>query len=160
MKKYLSILGAVLLSACLLAGGMFLGTQISSPAKSRTLEAAEEPQIATDYTVSPVGSIAIPGYEKLTFQAGERTQYVSLSNPAENDCYFVISILLPDGTELYRSGIIAPGTVIDCLRLNFAPVAGIYENAILRYSCWEDGADGELSEINGANTVFTLEVIP
>ena len=68
--------------------------------------------------------------------------------------------MLPDGTELYKSGMIAPGTTVDCLRLNTAPIAGTYENTILRYSCWDVDDDEVPSEVNGANTHFTLEVIP
>ncbi len=160
MKKYLPMLGAGALSVCLLLGGMFLGVQIGQQPSSVPQEAVEEVQATTDYAVGAVGSISIPGYDKITFKAGERTQYVALENPAENECYFIISIVLPDGTELYKSGMIAPGAIIDRLRLNAAPVAGIYENTILRYSCWNVDADGELSEINGANTLFTLEVTP
>ncbi len=160
MKKYLPTLGAVALSVCLLLGGIFLGTQIGGQPVSVPQEAAGSPYIGTEYAVGAVGSIAIPGYDKITFQARTRTQYVPLENPAENDCYFVISIILPDGTEIYKSGMIAPGTTVDCLRLSTAPIAGIYENTTLRYSCWDIDEDGELSEVNGANTHFTLEVIP
>lgn len=151
------MLGAGALSVCLLLGGMFLGVQISKKPGSVAQEVTDH---ATEYGISALGSIAIPGYDKITFRAGARTQYVALENPAENDCYFIISILLPDGTELYKSGLIAPGTTIDCLRLTTAPVAGTYENTILRYSCWNVDADGKLSEINGANTLCTLEVEP
>lgn len=160
MKKYLPMLGAGALSVCLLLGGMFLGTQMGSRPGGVPQEATESPGIDAGYSVGCVGSIAIPGYNKLTFQAGTLTQYVALENPSENECYFVISIVLPDGTEIYKSGMVAPGAVIDCLRLRAVPVAGVYENTILKYSCWNVGDDGELSEVNGANTLFTLEVIP
>ena len=73
---------------------------------------------------------------------------------------FIPEEAVPDGTEIYKSGMVAPGAVIDCLRLRAVPVAGVYENTILKYSCWNVGDDGELSEVNGANTLFTLEVIP
>lgn len=152
------MLGAGALSACLLLGGIFLGVQISQQPGSVPQEAAESPEPNTEYAVGAVGSIAIPGYEKIIFQAEKRTQYVTLKNPAENDCYFIISIVLPDGTELYKSGMVAPGAVIDCLRLSTVPVAGIYENTVLRYSCWNVDADGVLVEVNGADTICTLEV--
>ena len=154
------MLGAVALSICLLLGGMFMGTQVSQHPSSVPRETTESPTTGTGYSVGAVGSIAVPGYDKITFQAGTHTQYVTLENPAENDCYFIISIILPDGTELYRSGMVAPGAVIDCLRLRATPVAGIYENTVLKYSCWNVDENGEPSEINGANTLFTLEVIP
>lgn len=155
MKKRV-IATAVALSVALVLAGAYTGYQIADKANSAPLS-AEEPQ---QYGVGAVGSIAIPGYDKFTFKAGESTQYVSLENPAQNNCSFIISIALPDGTELYKSGLIAPGTVIDLLRLKNTPAAGVYENATLSYSCWSVDADGEITEINGANTFFTLEVIP
>ena len=155
MKKRV-IATAVVLSVALVLAGAYTGYQVAGRANNSPLS-AEEPQ---QYGVGAVGSIAIPGYDKLTFMAGESTQYVSLENPAQNDCSFIISIALPDGTELYKSGLIAPGTVIDLLRLKNTPAAGVYENATLSYSCWSVDADGEITEINGANTFFTLEVIP
>lgn len=85
---------------------------------------------------------------------------MSLENPAQNDCSFIISIALPDGIELYKSGLIAPGTAIDLLHLKSTPAVGVYENTTLSYSCWSVDADEEMTEINGANTFFTLEVIP
>lgn len=155
LKKYLALLGATALSVVILLGGVYLGYRIDSKPESVAQEAADA---STEYAVGATGSTAIPGYDTITFQAQQRTQYVPLENPAENDCYFVISILLQDGTELYRSGMIAPGTVVDCLRLKSAPVAGTYENSILRYSCWVM-EDGEPHEVNGADTIFTLEVV-
>ena len=44
--------------------------------------------------------IAIPGYEALTLQAGARKQSLRLPNPAENHCYFQISLYLADDTLL------------------------------------------------------------
>ena len=160
MKKYLPMLGAGALSVFLLLGGMFLGTRINPRPGGVPQEASEAHSAGMEYAVGGVGSIAIPGYDKLTCQAGALTQYVPLENPSENECYFVISIVLPDGTEIYKSGMVAPGAIINCLRLRAVPVAGVYENTILKYSCWNVGDDGELSEVNGANTLFTLEVIP
>lgn len=160
MKKYFPLLGAGMLSASLLLGGIFLGIQINQQSNSVPQDADKEAHSTADYTIGAIGTIAIPGYDKLIFKAGERTQYIILKNPTENKCYFIISIVLPDGTELYKSGMIAPGAVIDRLRLNAAPVAGIYENTTLKYSCWDIDADGELYEISGANTLFTLEVTP
>ena len=160
LKKYLPMLGAGALSVCLLLGGVFLGTRMGQPPGNVPQEAAEAHSTGTEYAVGGVGSIAIPGYDKLTFKAGALTQYVTFENPSENTCYFVISIVLPDGTEIYKSGMVAPGAVIDCLRLRAAPTVGVYENTLLKYSCWNVDDEGELSEVNGANTLFTLEVIP
>ena len=121
------MLGAGALSVFLLLGGMFLGTRINPRPGGVPQEASEAHSAGMEYAVGGVGSIAIPGYDKLTFQAGALTQHVALENPSENECYFVISIVLPDGTEIYKSGMVAPGAILNCLRLRAVPVAGVYK---------------------------------
>lgn len=160
MKKYLPMLGAGALSVCLLLGGMFLGVQIRNQPSASVQEASEVVQTAPQYAVGAVGSTAIPGYETIIFEAGQRTQKVALVNPPENSCYFVISIILPDGTEIYKSGFIPPGKEVGSIKLLTVPAVGIYENAVLRYSCWSEKDDGSMLETNGVDTIFTLEVIP
>lgn len=77
-------------------------------------------------------------------------------NPKGNQCYFVISLFLPSGEEIYRSGMIAPGTAADTVALSYIPPAGIYESAVLRYSCYSL----ESYEImNGADVDIILEII-
>ena len=163
MRKYAPVLGAVALSVCLLLGGMAVGMQITQRGAQPLQEPPQEARTENstqEYAVSAVGSIAIPGYDTMTFQTGERVQHVHLENPAQNTCHFIVSIILPDETTLYKSGLIAPGTTVEKLRLLTAPEAGTYENTVLRYSCWNVSPAGELSEVSGADTFFTLEVIP
>lgn len=101
-------------------------------------------------------TIAIPGYAQLVMKAGEISQTVALHNPAENPCYFVITIALPDGTGIYRSGMIEPGRKISDIKLSQPLEAGTYKEAILRYSCY---SVKDKTPMNGADTKFTLEVV-
>jgi len=100
-------------------------------------------------------SIAIPGYEILELQADSTTQALSLQNPAQNVCYFQISLYLEDGTMLWQSELIAPGDVSEPIVLTKPLEPGTYRNAILKYSCFK--MDG-VTPLNGAETKLTLWV--
>ena len=101
-------------------------------------------------------SIAIPGYEGLNLQADTKKQTLALSNPAQNACYFRIELYLEDGTLLWQSELIEPGTSSKPIRLLEKLEAGTYPNALLRYSCFK--MDKELTPLNGAETKLTLWV--
>lgn len=101
-------------------------------------------------------SIAIPGYEMLELKAGSKEQTLCMPNPPQNCCYFQISLYLEDGTLLWKSELIEPGTTSNPIVLSRALEKGMYPNAILRYSCYR--MDEELSPLNGAETKLTLWV--
>jgi len=121
------------------------------PAKVSPEEMAEPNQAANSS-----GNIIIPGFAQLTFKAGDKEQNVQLYNPKDNNCYFIISILLADNTELFQSELLAPGSSLTKIKLSRTPEPGIYD-AVLRYSCFDMET---LKGLNGANTNFILEVIP
>lgn len=102
------------------------------------------------------GNIIIPGFVQLTFKGGAKEQNVHLYNPKDNNCYFIISILLADNTELFQSELLAPGSTLTKIKLSKTPEPGTYD-AVLRYSCFDMET---LKGLNGANTQFTLEVVP
>lgn len=89
-------------------------------------------------------------------KAGDIIQEISLHNPAENPCYFVITIALPDGTGIYRSGMIEPGQKTSEIKLAQPLEAGTYKEAILQYSCY---SVKDKTPMNGADMKFTLEVV-
>ena len=99
-------------------------------------------------------NIAIPGYEKLDFAAGKTAQAVSLKNPAENACTFVLSLTLDDGTALWTGEALSPGEAFTRITLTKALDAGSYA-ATLHYDCYtiEDN-----KPLNGAEIQLTLEV--
>ena len=101
-------------------------------------------------------SIAIPGYEMLELKAGSKEQTLCMPNPPQNCCYFQISLYLEDGTLLWKSELIEPGTTSNPIVLSRALEKGMYPNAVLRYSCYR--MDENLSPLNGAQTKVTLWV--
>lgn len=100
--------------------------------------------------------IAIPGYKSITLVAGQARQSVNLYNPEVNDCYFVMSLLLPDGTEIWKSKMIAPGKGLYEITLDQTVAAGTYENSTLKYECYK--TDDNLTPLNGGEVRLTLEV--
>ena len=110
---------------------------------------AEEEKSATSK------SIKIPCFDTLIFRAGRTAQAVKLSNPVENQCFFQIRIILPDGRTIYNSDLLAPSEEITSIQINTSLLPGLYEGAILQYTCYS--LDG-LNIINGTDVKFTLEV--
>ena len=102
------------------------------------------------------GSISIPGYESITMTAGEKQQTVGLPNPAKNNCYFQISLILEDGTVLWQSDLVKPGEISDPILLNEPLEAGSYPNTTMKYDCYT--MDGSMTPLNGAATKLTLRV--
>ena len=100
-------------------------------------------------------TISIPGYEGLTLKADTLQQTVSLNNPEQNACLFIIGLYLEDGTMLWQSDYIEPGSVSSPIVLIEALQKGTY-HAVLRYSCFK--MDGEKTPLNGAETKLTLRV--
>ncbi len=98
-------------------------------------------------------SISIPGKESMKIQAEEKSVSVDLYNPEDNKCYFEISILLEDGTELYKSKLVKPGQNIYKINLNKELAKGTY-NATIHYSTYT--MDGNYTPLNGANVPVKL----
>lgn len=140
---------------------VFVVMAISSYFKNGSL--LDKPAVETataiheDKNIDSSGSIAIPGYEKLVMKAGQLTQNIELFNPEENECYMVIEILSPNGTRLYKTGMLEPGKGIDKFEISRELEIGTYEGAILKYSNYDLM---NMQELNGAETNFILEVIP
>ena len=110
----------------------------------------------TDSVEKNPDSIAVPGYEMLELKAGSKEQSLCMPNPPQNCCYFQIALYLEDGTLLWQSELIEPGTTSKPMVLTKALDKGMYPNAILRYSCYR--MDEDLSPLNGAETKLTLWV--
>ena len=99
-------------------------------------------------------NIAIPGYEKLDFATGKTAQVVSLKNPPENACTFVLSLTMEDGETLWTGKALSPGEAFTRIMLERALNAGEYP-ATLHYDCYtiEDN-----QPLNGAEIQLTIEV--
>lgn len=123
--------------------------QQSSGEENNTTAESTEVEKLTD-------SIAIPGFSQLTLTAGKCEQAVALSNPAENFCYFKISLILEDGTVIWVSDLVGPGEQSEPITLLQALEAGTYENVTVHYSCFQ--MDDDLTELNSGEIKITLNV--
>lgn len=164
MKDFFILLfGSIILTAILIFVSIFVGSALSSgKSEPAAVEVEETSEVAKDTdtmevpTVAPsTGGISIPGFSSVTFSADELEQNITLYNPENNKCYFIISLLLPDGTEIYKSGMLKPGECIEKITLTKELEPGLYNNAIVRYDCYELET---LQQLNGANAKFNLEV--
>ena len=148
-KKTLVLLYSVLAIAAVFSAaflGARLGAGIGPEAAADTTEAAEPLEAGQ--------GIAIPGYDEIRLNANETEQTVYFHNPAQNRCFFVISLII-DGVEIYRSEMISPGAKIENISLSAPLYAGNYSGAVLSYSCYDLYTQQEL---NGAEMPVKLEV--
>lgn len=74
-------------------------------------------------------NIAIPGFEKLTFEANRLSQEVAFENPEQNDVYFIISLSIDDYL-VYESKLIEPGKGIYSIELPNTYDAGEYTGKV------------------------------
>lgn len=102
------------------------------------------------------GSISIPGYEMLELKADSKQQTVALSNPAQNNCYFEISLYLEDGTLLWKSDLIEPGEATEPIVLTKELSKGYYPKSVLHYDCY--AMDADKTPLNSAEMKVTLWV--
>lgn len=114
-----------------------------------TQTAPSVPEAAT-----PNASILIPGFDKLTVK-GLTLNAGNIKNSAQNSCYLVAALLMPDSAEVYRSGYLAPGQTLGNAVMASPLAPGTYEGATVRYYCY---TLDNLTPLNGADISITLEV--
>lgn len=146
------ILAVALASAVLLA--MSLGEKEEGNSNA-VVDSGTKDWKMEDESDKGEGDISIPGYSTMIMKAGQRQQKVDIGNPPENDCYFRVTLLLEDGTRLFRSEMIEPGKGFHSIELEKAMEAGTYP-AVIRYDCYT--FDEEQKPLNGAESGFTLDV--
>lgn len=98
------------------------------------------------------GTIAIPGFDELTFVADQTQQYVNFYNPEVNDCLFLMTLYV-DGEPCWQSGYVEPGKGYYTIELSDPLPVGIYKGE-LRIQCFK--ANG--TELNSAKVTFELTV--
>ncbi|MBR2454533.1 MAG: hypothetical protein IKB36_00600 [Clostridia bacterium] len=120
--------------------------------KKETETSTTEKESTTNINSS---STAIPGYEVIYLKADTKQQNIALENPSQNRCYFKITLLLEDGTVLWKSDLIKPGKKSEAIYLTQEMQRGNYK-AILKYECYS--MDGKMKPMNGAETKLSLRV--
>lgn len=64
-------------------------------------------------------SIMLPGFDTLVMNYNTHKVDIALLNPDGNDCYFRYHIVLKDsGEELYKTGLIKPGTAVTSFKVD------------------------------------------
>ena len=156
----------ILLAIVLVGGGIFVGANWNQWFGTEdTPVTADLDENAEDYIgdrevyqgEKNTDTIDIPGFDVMNLKAGTTEQSVNLYNPEENTCYFRMSLLLPDGTILWQSGLVEPGKAIYEITMNQVLTAGEYENATLKYECF--AMDEEQTPLNGSEIKLTLHVL-
>lgn len=118
-----------------------------------------ETQPTKDYSsIAENPNISIPGYNTLSFRAGEQEQSVDFYNPKENTCWFRLTLVLQDGSEdgvtLWTSDRIEPEQRVERITLSQTLDSGDYP-AVLKYECFSLKDE---SPLNGSDITLTLEV--
>lgn len=98
--------------------------------------------------------IIIPGYTRMKMKANQKEQTVSMGNPADNTCYFVIVLKLTDGTVLFESDYLKPGEGVRQITMNQELEAGTYQ-AEIEYQCY---SLEDKSPLNSGSAEFELNV--
>lgn len=153
MDKKVSILLSALLAVAAVFSAAFMGARLGAGIGPKAAVDGAD----TEETAEPLEAgqgIAIPGYDEIKLKSRETDQTVYFHNPAQNHCFFVISLIIDD-MEIYRSEMIPPGAKIESISLSAPLYAGSYSGAVLSYSCYDLYTQQEL---NGAEMPVKLEV--
>lgn len=156
-KKTLVIIIAILVAAAAAAGILYYVTHSKDTGTANA--SAEVVPWDVDLTeeteeTKQEEQIYLPGYGGMTLAANTKEQTVSMGNPSANNCYFVITLKLKDGTELFTSDYLKPGEGLEKINLNQELEAGDYE-AVIEYKCY---SMDDKSPLNGGSTEFQLIV--
>lgn len=99
-------------------------------------------------------SASIPAVTGIVLESSKLEQVVNLSNPSENQCIFVISLYLGDGTCLFRTEPVYPGGTVDTVTLNRELGCGHYSDAIIVYDCYS--IDGTMRALTRCELVIEI----
>ncbi|MCD8364925.1 MAG: hypothetical protein LUC83_03775 [Clostridiales bacterium] len=154
IKILVIVLAVIIVIAAVLLAWLLFSKKEEESAQTGSGEVVAWDVDIEEDTAGATEGIQIPGYESMVFTAGETTQSVNMGNPSDNSCYFVITLLLEDGTELFRSDYLEPGSGFETIELSRTLDAGEY-TAIIQYECYS--LEDE-SELNGASSEFQLIV--
>lgn len=143
---------AVALVIGLAIGGFF--NKSDDDGKTRIAGSVSKYAEDQDYSdVTESDSISIPGYDTFTFDAGKKTQQITLYNPEENTCYFKLSLILEDGTTIWTSDLLEPGMAFTSIELDKALDKGTYSNVTVKYDCY---SLKDQTQLNGAAIKVTI----
>ena len=105
MKKKTKIIIGILIAAVIVAAGItwYVMNQKNQKTGNSSAEVVAWDVDIEEEEPSEEKGILIPGYTSMVMKANTKEQTVSIGNPADNDCIFVIVLKLEDGTKLFES---------------------------------------------------------
>ena len=141
----------------LFAIGMLVSSFAVRAESSESLakQAHEKAKSGSTRVVKNKDSISVPGYAWINFVADQEDQVTPLRNPIQNDCYFKITMVLEDGTEIWRSDYMKPGETAEHIKLLKTLPEGTYKNVTLKYDCF---SLSNKSSLNNARIKLKLVV--
>lgn len=110
---------------------------------------------ATEPGTAKSSGTQIPGYSTAEMKAGDTVLHLSVGNPKANECGFYATVKLSDGTELYKSQLLEPGSGLTDIPLSKTLEKGEYKAMVL-YECVT--LDDDHKPLNSAESEFTLIV--
>lgn len=159
-NKYLAVL-SIILAILLGIAGYLAYTRFQEKPEAKGNAYVDPGASDWDAQVEPPDEeedrILIPGYSGAQMNAGETKLGLRIGNPEENTCYLKAILQLEDGTALYESGLLKPGTGFDEIELNQTLEAGEYQ-ALVRYTGYT--MEEEPRELNSSDSAFVLTVNP
>ena len=144
----------ILLLLIALIALLFAFCHKSSDKPPATTEQTQNPLEFEEYQDYKNQSISIPGMNGIYLKANQTKQTVDFFNPEENQCYFIISLYLSDGTLIYKSDYIEPGERITDIELLQTLKKGIYKNCTLNYDCFT--LNDNKSRLNGSTVKLEI----
>jgi hypothetical protein len=136
-----------------LAAGIFISNHLNEGTEHTYDNNAEDIRENEDSDSEEIiDSIAIPCWDTMSLVADQLEQEVSFENPEKNKgCDFQLTLLLDDGTELWKSQLIPNGKAIYNITLNQTLQAGTYK-ATMIYDCFTNNGE----KLNGSSLDFNL----
>lgn len=137
MKKKTKIIIGILIAAVIAAAGItwYVMNQKNQKTGNSSAEVVAWDVDIEEEEPSEEKGILIPGYTSMVMKANTKEQTVSIGNPADNDCIFVIVLKLEDGTKLFESQELKPGEGLENITLDQELEAGEYQ-AVIEYKCY------------------------
>ncbi len=131
-KLFLLLVLAIILLLILIAA--FKSCSVHTEATTETTTSNSELDFQPAYHKDK--TISIPSVSGIVFKAHSINQKFEFENPAANNCYIVLEIVLSDNTVIFESDKIYPDESITDIQLNQELKEGLYRNCKIKYNCF------------------------
>lgn len=159
-KKAVIAAVVIIILSALIIGGVFIYNKPSADGQASAdgvvgkISDEWDPGLE-DESSSHSGGTQIPGYSTAEMNEGETSLHLSVGNPKDNKCGFYATLMLTDGTVLYKSELLNPGYGLTEIPLSQTLEKGEYD-AMVYYECVTLSDDH--SPLNAAESEFKLIV--